>query len=479
MTKRPPIVTIFGHIDHGKTTLLDTIQKTKIAEKEAGAITQKVSAYEIEYKGEKITFIDTPGHEAFEKLREKGAKVADIGILIVAADEGVKQQTVESIEIIRKNNLPFIIAINKIDKPNANPEKVKKELSELGVIVEDWGGDIPSVNISALKGTNVDELLDLILLLAGLLDLKYDENKKGEGYILETTKDPKKGILAGCIVLDGRLKVGDYIVTSSSYGKIRFIEDSFEKKIYEAIPSMPILIGGFESLPLAGEIFKICTKDEIEKIKNELKDFELTLKKSIVLGEESSNLEILLIIKADLIGSIEGLIKVLEKISFEKGVRFKIIKKDIGLVTIDDLNLAKESGAYIISFNLKNPKSIHEEAKNLKLIEINVIYELEDIIDELIKIQKEQRKEKGKLEVLATYSKTSTKKTIGGKVLNGKISINDKVLILKDEAIIGRGKIISLESNKIPVNEVTEGNLCGLILHTKADINVGNILVVI
>lgn len=481
MKKRPPIVAIFGHIDHGKTTLLDTIQKTKITETEAGGITQKVSAYEIEYKNERITFIDTPGHEAFEKLREKGAKVADIGILVVAADEGVKQQTIESIELIKHNNLPFIVAINKIDKPNANPEKIKKDLSELGVIVEDWGGDVPCVNISALKGINIDELLDLILILAGLLDLKYEENKNGEGYILEATKDPKRGILAGCIVLNGAVKVGDYIVTSSAYGKIRFMEDSFGRPITKALPSTPVLIGGFESLPFAGEIFKIGTKNEIEKIKSELEDYELSFKKPIIVGKEEAELEIFLIIKADLIGSIEGIIKFLEKIASEKNLKFKIIKKDIGLVTIDDLKLAKEAGAFIISFNLKNPKSIHEEVKNLNLnlIEINVIYELEEIIEELIEIQKQQSKEKGRLEVLATFSKTASKKTIGGKVISGKISLNDKVLILKDEAIIGRGKIISLESNKIPVSEVTEGNLCGLIVNTKTDINVGDVLVVI
>ena len=480
MQKRPPIVTIFGHIDHGKTTLLDTIQNTKITEKEAGGITQKVSAYEIEYKGEKITFIDTPGHEAFEKLREKGAKVADIGILIVAADEGVKPQTIESIEHIKNAGLPFIVAINKIDKPNANPEKVKKELSELGVLVEDWGGDVPSVNISALKGTNIDELLDIILLMSGLLELKYDENKKGEGYVLEAMKDTKRGILAGCIVLDGTIKVGDYIITSSSYGKIKFIETPFGKKLEKAVPSMPILIGGFEKLPIAGEIFKTGEKEDVEKIKRELEEIELSFKKPMLIGNENFETEIPLIIKADLIGSIEGILRLLEKISIEKGIKFKVIKKDIGVVTVDDLKLAKDSKAFIISFNLKNQKGIHEEVKNLnlKLFEINVIYELEELIEEMIEMQKKESKEKGRLEVLATFSKTASKKTIGGKVISGKISLNDKVLILREEAIIGRGRIISLESNKVPVKEVLEGNLCGLIVETKIDINVSDILIV-
>ena len=480
MKKRPPIVTILGHIDHGKTTLLDTIQNTKITEKEAGGITQKVSAYEIEYKGEKITFIDTPGHEAFNKLREKGAKVADIAILIVAADEGVKPQTIESIEHIKKTGLPFIVAINKIDKPNANPDKVKKELSELGILVEDWGGNVPCVNISALKGINIDELLDMILILAELLELKYDESKKGEGYILESMKDQKRGILAGCIVLDGTLKVGDYIITSSSYGKIKFIETPFGKKLEKAVPSMPVLIGSFEELPLAGEIFRTGEKDEVEKIKRELEEIELAFSKPVLIGNENADFEIPLIIKADLIGSIEGILNLLEKISLQKNVKFKVIKKDIGVVTIDNLNLAKESKALIISFNLKNPKTIHEEAKNLgvKLLEINVIYELEELMEDIIEIQRKESQEKGKLEVLATFSKTSNKKTIGGKVISGRIALNDRVLILREEAIIGRGKIISLESNKIPTKEVLEGNLCGLIVQTKTDINVNDILIV-
>ncbi len=480
MKKRPPIVTIFGHIDHGKSTLLDAIQKTKITEEEAGGITQRVSAYEIEYKGEKITFIDTPGHSAFEKLREKGAHVADIAILVIAADEGVKPQTIESLEYIKKYNLPYIVAINKIDKPNANPDKVKKELSELGVIVEEWGGDVPSVNISALKEINIDDLLELILIMAGLLDLKYDENKKGEGYILETTKDPQRGILAGCIILDGKVKVGDYIITSSSYGKIKAMETSFGKKIDIAYPSKPVLILGFESLPKVGEVFKIGEKEEIQKIKDELENFELIFRKPLVIGNQEAEIEIPIIIKADLVGSIEGILRLLESIAEANNLKFSIIKKDLGILTTDDLNLAKETGACIISFNLKNPKMIYEDAKtlNITIIDINVIYELEKIVKDLIEMKKKKIGEVGELEVLATFSKTSTKKTIGGRVIKGKIALNDRILIYRENKIIGRGKIISLETNKIPVNEVYENNLCGLVVKTQIDINKGDIIVV-
>jgi len=479
MRKRPPIVTIFGHIDHGKTTLLDTIQNIKITEKEAGGITQKVSAYEIEYKGEKITFIDTPGHAAFEKLREKGAKIADIAILIIAADEGIKPQTIESLELIKKHNLPFIVAINKIDKPNANPEKIKKELSDLGVIVEDWGGDIPAVNISALKNIGIDDLLELILIMAEMLELKYDENKNGEGYILETIKDPKRGILAGCIVLDGKVNLGDYIITSSSYGKIKFIENPFGKPLKYAEPSSPILLGNFENLPIAGELFKIGNKDSIEAIKEELKEAELSFRKPIIIEVPEATMEISLIIKADLIGSLEGIEKLLRKIAEEQKMNIKIIKRDLGIVTTEDLKLAKNTNSIIISFNLKNPKSIYEEIQtlNVQLIDVKIIYELEDILNEIVQIKKTRSSEKGKLEVLAKFSKTSTKKTIGGKVIFGKVSLNDRVLILRENSIIGRGKVISLEANKVPVKEVTEGNLCGLIINTKTDIEIGDILI--
>ncbi|MGC8981402.1 MAG: translation initiation factor IF-2 [Minisyncoccia bacterium] len=480
MKKRPPIIVVLGHVDHGKSTLLDYIQNTKIVEKEAGGITQKVSAYEIEFKGEKITFIDTPGHEAFSKLRERGAKIADIGILVVAGDEGVMPQTIESIKYLKSYNIPFIVAINKIDRPNANPEKVKKELSENEVIVEEWGGNVPCVNISALKGEGIDDLLEIILIMADILDLKYDEDKKGEGYILETSKDPKRGILVGGIVVDGKVSIGDYIVTASSYGKIRFLEDSFGKKLDYAYPSRPILISGFESLPNPGENFKIVEKDEIETIKKELEDKERGYEKKIIISTQEPTGDINIILRGDHLGSLEALSKIFEKVSKDLNKNIKIIKSDLGPITTDDIKLAKESGAILVAFNVKNQKNIYEEIKNLnlKLIESNVIYEIENILKDL-KEEKEGEIVKGRLEVLGIFNKTATKKTIGGKVLAGKLRLNNRVLIKRGEAIIGRGKILSLEKNKVPVEEVLENELCGLIVETNIDFELNDIIEVI
>ncbi|GIW66127.1 MAG: hypothetical protein KatS3mg095_0025 [Candidatus Parcubacteria bacterium] len=485
MKKRSPIVVILGHIDHGKSTLLEAIiQNIRITEKEAGGITQKVNVYEIDYKDEKITFIDTPGHSDFFTLREKGAKIADMAILIIAADEGIKPQTKECLDYIKKFNLPFIVAINKIDKPNANPDKVKKQLSELGILVEEWGGQVPSVNISATKKIGIDDLMDLILLLADILNLNYDENKKGEGYILEATKDNRKGILVLAIVTDGIVNIGDYITTSSSSGKIKFLENIFGKRINTACPSMPIIINGFENLPQAGEIFKIVDKNEINKIKKELYEREIAFKRQIIFDfnsdkpNQTKNLN--LVIKTDLIGSLEAIINILERLSKEFKAQIKIIKGDIGEITIEDLRLAKQTDSILIAFNLKLNQSIYEEIKNqdLILIQASVIYEIENKLKDLVETRENKKEHNGELEVLGVFNKLPTKKTIGGRVIYGKIKLNDRVLIIKDGIIVGRGKILSIEKNKIKVNEVNKDDICGLIVRTETDIDLGYKLII-
>jgi translation initiation factor IF-2 len=476
--KRPPIVTIFGHIDHGKSSLLDAIQKSNIVQKEAGGITQKVSAYEITYNDNKITFIDTPGHEAFAELRKRGAKIADIAILVIAADEGVKPQTIESINYIKNNNLPFIVAINKIDKTNANPDRVKQQLAEIGIFVEEWGGDVPAVNVSATKNIGLNDLLDLIILMGDILNLSYDDESLGEGYILESFKDNKKGIIAGAIVTNGRIKIGDYITTSHISGKIKFLEDAFGRKINEAQPSSPVLIYGFEDLPLPGEVFKITTKKDIEKTKLELNQ-EYFYRKEITV--ENSTLNINLVIKVDYWGSLSALENILSQISQIYKVSFKIVKGDVGFITTEDLKLSKQTNSFIINFNLKIPNKIYEEIKNLSLILIdnNIIYDVEEKIIELIDSLKNKSDHKGEIEVLALFNKTASKKTVGGKVILGSVKINDRVIILRDNKIIGKGKVINLKINKNDVNEVNESNLCGLLINTRNDIEVGDKLLII
>jgi translation initiation factor IF-2 len=326
LIKKPPIVTILGHVDHGKTSLLDYIRKTNVASLEAGGITQKIGAYEIEFKGEKITFIDTPGHEAFTKLRERGSKIADLAILVVAADEGVKPQTKESLEFLKAFNIPFIVALNKIDKKEADPERVLGELTEIGVIPEKWGGETPIIYTSAKTGEGVDELLETIIILRDLYDIKTEDEGNAEGYILEVFKDPKRGILASLIINKGKLKFGDFLVTASSYGKVRILEDDLGNKIKEAKPSKPVLVGNFEALPSAGEEFRVISEEEKEKVQKILQEKEKEYFKKFIFVSSESRGDINLIVRADHIGSLEALDKVLQNLAERLQINIKNYK---------------------------------------------------------------------------------------------------------------------------------------------------------
>jgi translation initiation factor IF-2 len=473
LIKKPPIVVVLGHIDHGKTTLLDYIRKTNVALKEAGGITQKIGAYEIEFDKEKITFIDTPGHSAFNNLRQRGVKVADIGILVIAADDGVKEQTKESLEYLKSANLPFIVALNKIDKKEADPQRVISQLVELDVIPEKWGGQVPLVEISAKTGQGVDELLETIILLRDIYDLKVETEKPGSGFILESIKDPKRGILASAILTEGKINYGDILITPTTFAKIKIFEDDLGQKIKQAFPSKPFLVGNFEDLPLVGEEFQIGTEEKIKEIQKELKEKETEILKRVVIYAlpEKETYDYLLIIKADHIGSLEALENIFSKLAKENNLNLKIIKADLGPVSFEDVKLAKDFNAFLISFNLKNQRQILEEVQNLNInfLEANVIYEIEEKFLKYLKGEKEEIA-KGELQVLATFSKTRTKKTIGGRVIKGKIRLGQRVIIIRGEETVGQGKIISLEKNKVPAEEVNEGELCGLIIETTKDI---------
>ncbi len=477
LIKKPPIVVVLGHIDHGKTTLLDAIRKTNIAFKEAGGITQKIGAYEVIFNNEKITFIDTPGHEAFNRLRERGVKVADLGILVIAADEGVKEQTKESLEYLKGANLPFIIVLTKIDKKEADSQRVIAQLVELGVMPEKWGGEVPLIEVAALKGQGLDELLETLILLRDIYDLKVETEKPGQGFILEAFKDDRRGILASAIVSEGKVNYGDYLITKTAFCKIKIFEDDLGNKIQEAYPSKPFLVGNFNALPLVGETFEIGQFEDIKKIQEKLKAIEEALKKKIIFEIEKPEGEYLLILKADHIGSLEALENIFEKIAKEKKLNLRIIKTSLGSLTFEDVNLAKDLGAILISFNVKNKKEILDMIKNFNLVffEGNVIYELEEkFLNYLEEIKSGVFIPKGELEVLATFGRTKTKKTIGGRVTLGKLRINQRVVILRDDNKIGYGKIISIEKNKIPTDEVGENDLCGLIIETIKDIEVGD-----
>jgi len=467
---RPPVVVIMGHVDHGKTKLLDYIRKTSVAEQEAGGITQHIGAYEIIHpstssgQARKITFLDTPGHEAFSKLRARGVKAADIAVLVVAADDGVKPQTIEALEHIKKADLPFVVAINKIDKSEANPEKVKKELAENNVLVESWGGKVPAVEISAKQGINVGQLLDLIELLADLSELKADPQKPGEGIIIETNLDPRRGIAASLLILDGAIKIGDYILSGEATGKIKKLEDFLGNQLKSATFSSPVLAIGFAKLPLIGEKFITAEVPFSPALKVASKIGEFIEKSFEVEPGEAPN-SVNIIIKADVQSSVEALKESLEKISFENGL-IKILKAEAGNVNDNDFKLADLSNALIIAFNIKTEAAMSlTEKQKENLISGNVIYDISDrvkiAVEEKLK-PKAEREEIGRLNVLAVFRQEKDRQIVGGKVISGEIFKGVRTEVLRGDAVIGQGRVISLQSEKKDVGKVEAGREAGI-----------------
>lgn len=479
---RPPIVVVMGHIDHGKTTLLDTIRKSNVAAKEAGGITQHIGAYEItvqsknpEYNGRKITFIDTPGHEAFSAIRARGAQVGDVAILIIAADEGVKPQTIEALNHIQQAKIPFIVALNKIDRAEANPDRVKTQLAELGVFVEGWGGNVPIVNISAKEGKNIEELLELILLVADMENLTAEKDGPANGVILETKFDNKRGILVSAVIKNGVLKIGDPIYTETSLGKVRLLEDCNGKQIKEATFSSPVLIVGFKDMPQVGEEFFVGekTEEELKKIR-ETKQIEIQKKTT---EENTLNL----ILKADVVGSLEAMKKILNNLTLPEGTALKIISESIGDVFVSDVSLAETAPAVILGFRIKIPKDLQTiiQAKNIRVYTFDIIYEMEKFLKEEIEtmFKPQEPPIKGEVEILALFSKKRSEQVIGGKVINGRIVKGAQVKIMRGEEIVGRGKILNLQCNKIDSKEVLEGKECGILIDSDVEIAVGDKLI--
>ena len=465
LVPRPPVVVIMGHVDHGKTKLLDYIRKTNVAEKEAGGITQHIGAYEIIYKDRKITFLDTPGHEAFSKLRGRGAKAADIAILVVAADDGVKPQTLEALGHIRQAELPFIVAINKIDKPEANVEKVRKELAENDVLVESWGGKIPSVEISAKEGRNINDLLDLVEILADLNEFKADSSKTAEGIVIETKLDPRRGMVASLLILEGTLESGDYILSGSAKGKVKILEDFLENPIKKATFSSPVTVVGWNELPLVGEKFSAEKTPITPALKTAKKIGEFIEK--ITETKEESKKTVYIIIKADVQSSAEALKENLEKIEFPEPDLpiIKILKSEAGNVNENDLKTALVSDAIIIAFNVKIDPAIALMREKVTLISGNIIYEALDktkkIIEERLK-PKTDREEIGRIQVLAIFRQEKNRQVVGGKIISGEAVKGVRVEIVRNDSVIGQGRIVSLQSEKKETGKVETGKEAGL-----------------
>ncbi len=468
---RPPIVVIMGHVDHGKTTLLDYIRKTNIVAREVGGITQSIGAYEITHNDKKITFIDTPGHEAFSKMRARGAKIADLAILVVAADDNIQPQTKESIQTLNDAKTPFIVAINKIDKPNADVEKIKNDLTANGVFLEGYGGNISWHAISAKTGEGINELLDLILLAAEMENLTYEPNAQACGVIIEAKSDARRGIAATAIIRNGILKISDKIATQTASGKIKCLENHLGKKAESLSPSSPALIIGFESIPQIGEEFIAGKEIKPIEIKAEEKNYPLKNQQAQIIGQQRKIPAINLIIKADVSGSLEPLSEIIKNYKSDS-VKINILAESVGEITDGDIKNAVGSNALVIGFRTKPNKIAESLAKNqeVKIITSEIIYEILEILQKEIKL-KEKPLPQAELEVLKIFSQKGKKQLIGTKVLLGTIKNNSRLKIIRAENEIGQGKITSLKKHKDEVHSMATGEECGVLFESDTPIN--------
>ncbi len=480
--KRPPIIAVMGHIDHGKSTLLDYIRKTNVVEKEFGGITQHINAYEVEHKREngdieKITFLDTPGHVAFKAMRSRGAAVADIAILIVSAEDGVKPQTLEAFATIVESETPYLVAINKIDKPNANIEKTKQNLAENGIYIEGYGGNIPSVLISAKTGENIPELLEMILLLSDLEDLKGDISSPFEGVIIESSRDAKKGITATVVIKNGKLESGMCVVSGKSICPLKMIEDFTGKKISEASFSSPIRLVGWSSLPKVGALVTSCkNKKEAEIIALKNKEENGIIENKITEGAHI----IPIIIKSDVAGVADAIANEVQKLNTERAC-LKILEIGAGTITDNDAKKALPfPGAIILGFNVKVEDRAQDLAdrNNIIIKTFNVIYHLTEWLKETIEKQTpkiEVEETIGQLKVLKLFSSTKTSQVVGGRVLSGTLSVNDNVRIIRTDVEIARGKIDELQQNKSKTSKIMDGE-AGLSIDGVTTIAPGDII---
>ena len=488
---RPPVIVVMGHVDHGKTSLLDAIRKTNVIEGEAGGITQAIGAYQVKINDRLITFLDTPGHEAFTAMRARGAQITDIAILVVAANDGVMPQTVEAINHAKSAGIPIIVAINKIDLPDANPDKVKQELMKYELVPEEWGGDTIFVPISAKTGKNIDQLLEMVLLEADVLELKANPDKQSKGAVIEARLDKSKGAIATVLVQRGTLDVGDTIVVGSSIGRIRAMKDDKGKKVKTAGPSTPVEIMGLTEVPEAGETFyevknEKVAKHLIEKRKNQAREKAINQGTKITLDNlfsqmEEGKLKVLnLIVKADVQGSVEAVKQALEKLENEE-VRVKVIHAAAGAVNQSDVTLAKVSNAIIIAFNVRPDSTAKEiaEKDEVEIKQYSVIYQAIEDVEAAMKGMLEPKYEEkviGNVEVRQTFRISNVGTIAGAYVLSGKVERNAGVRVIRDNIVIHEGHLSTLKRFKDDVKEVGKGFECGMQIENYNDIKEGDMI---
>ncbi|HHT55403.1 MAG TPA: translation initiation factor IF-2 [Acholeplasma sp.] len=486
---RPAVVTVMGHVDHGKTTLLDTIRKSRVTAGEHGGITQHIGAYQVDRNGKKITFIDTPGHAAFTEMRKRGAGVTDIVILVVAADDGVMPQTLEALDHAKAANAKIIVAVNKIDRPTANPDQVMSELSNYGLLPEEWGGDTPYIKISALKNEGIDKLLDLIDLIAEIEEYKANPNREARGTVIEAKLDKGRGVVATLIVQSGTLKVGDNVVVGTTYGKVRTMEDDLKNRFKEATPSQPVEITGLNEIPKAGDIFMAF---EDERTTRQIAEKRLTLEKEGEdqamraslenvfknLGDETKELNLL--IKADTQGSIEALRNVLMTIDVE-GLNIHIVRASVGAISENDIILASASNAIVIGFSVRPTGNVREIAKQegVEIRLYNVIYRVAEEIEQALKGMLEPTFEEvviGQVEVRDIFKSSKVGTIAGGYVTDGIVKRDSLVRLIREGVVIYEGRLASLKRFKDDVREVRQGYECGLSIVNYNDIKVNDVI---
>jgi len=491
LSKRAPVVTIMGHVDHGKTSLLDAIREANVAAREAGGITQHIGAYQVELNGRKITFIDTPGHEAFTRMRARGAKVTDVVVLVVAADDGVMPQTLEAIDHARAAKVPIIVAINKIDKPDAQPERIKQQLSDRGLLPEDWGGDTVMVPVSARTQVGLDTLQEMILLVSDLQDLKANPDRPAMGSVIEAQLDRGRGPVATVLVRNGTLGVGDFFICGAVFGKVRAMQNDRGMQVRKAEPSMPVEVIGLDSLPDVGDDFQVVTdtakakqivnfRDQRQREASLAKSSRITLEQLHQQMQAGEVKELPLIIRTDVAGSAEVLTETLQKLSNEK-IKVKVLRAAVGAINESDVLLASTSNAIVIGFNVRperNAAALAEQEKvdvRLHTIIYNVTDEIKKAMTGLLEpVFKEVYK--GRAEVRDTFRISKVGSVAGCIVQDGTLTRDSEVRLLRDNVVVYTGKVASLRRFKDDVSEVKSGMECGVTLQNYADVKQGDII---
>ena len=491
LADRPPVVTVMGHVDHGKTTLLDKIRHSHVTEGEAGGITQAIGAYQVKYNDKLITFLDTPGHAAFTEMRARGANITDITVLVVAADDGVMPQTIEAINHAKAAGTPIIVVVNKIDKPGANPDHVTEQLTEYGLIPEDWGGDTIYVKVSAKFGKNIDELLDMILLQAEVMELKANPDQNAAGAVVEARLDQGKGSVATLLVQQGTLHVGDPIVVGDTFGRVRTMTNENGRRIKDATPSTPVEITGLNGVPEAGDHFVVFDDEKTARAAGEerakraedekrRRTSHVTLDNLFDTMKKGEMKSLPIIIKADVQGSVEALAQSLQKIQVD-GVRVDIIHKAVGAISESDVTLAEASNAIIIGFNVRPTPLAKSEAETnnidirLHRVIYNAIEEVEDAMKGMLEPVYEEEV-LGQVEVRQLYKASKIGTIAGGMVVSGKITRDAKVRLIRDGVVIYEGELGSLKRFKDDAKEVKMGFECGLTIKNFNDVKENDVI---